>query len=56
MVACVQVNCPNCDRVFLVNPKLEKLGIQSQCPFCEHQFLLSEAKRIVRGSPMILVK
>jgi hypothetical protein len=56
MASTIMVACPDCEKEFPVNPQLEHLSIKSQCPFCDHEFFLREAKKIVRSKEILLVK
>ena len=56
MASSMRVICPGCDQEFLVSPQFERLKIDAKCPFCDKEFPVAEAKRIVRPSPMLLVK
>jgi uncharacterized Zn-finger protein len=55
MASSMRVVCPGCDQEFLVSPQFEKYNIAAKCPFCEKEFSIQEAKRVVRPSPILLV-
>lgn len=56
MASSMRVFCPGCDQEFLVSPQFEMLKIAAKCPFCEKEFSIEESKKIVRPSPILLVK
>lgn len=56
MASSMRITCPDCDQEFLVSPQFERLKIAAKCPFCEKEFAIEEAKKIVRPSPILLVK
>ena len=56
MASSLKVECPGCDEVFLVSPQFERMKIPAKCPFCEKEFPIEQAKKVVRPSPMLLVK
>jgi hypothetical protein len=56
MASSMRVTCPGCDQEFLVSPQFEIMKIAAKCPFCDKEFPLEQAKKLVRPSPMLLVK
>ena len=56
MASSMKVECPGCDEVFLVSPQFERMKIPAKCPFCDKEFPIEQAKKVVRPSPMLLVK
>lgn len=52
----MRVVCPGCDQEFLVSPQFERLKIAAKCPFCEKEFPIEQAKKLVRPSAILLVK
>ncbi|HEX2386705.1 MAG TPA: hypothetical protein VHL99_09080 [Candidatus Binatia bacterium] len=56
MASSMRVICPGCNEEFLVSPQFERLKIAAKCPFCDKEFKVEEAKKIVRPSPMLLIK
>lgn len=56
MASSMRVFCPGCEQEFLVSPQFEKHKIAARCPFCEKEFQIAEAKKVVRPSPVLLVK
>ncbi|HEY7321046.1 MAG TPA: hypothetical protein VIE89_26060 [Candidatus Binatia bacterium] len=56
MASSMRVVCPGCDQEFLVSPQFERLKIAAKCPFCEKEFPIEQAKKVVRPSPILLVK
>jgi hypothetical protein len=56
MACYIYVVWPGCDEEFLVSPQFERMKIPAKCPFCEKEFPIEQAKKVVRPSPMLLVK
>jgi ribosomal protein S27E len=56
MSSSMRVVCPGCDQEFLVSPQFERLKIAAKCPFCEKEFAIEDAKRVVRPSQILLIK
>ncbi len=56
MASSMRVICPGCNEEFLVSPQFERLKIDAKCPFCDKEFPVAEANKIVRPSPILLVK
>lgn len=56
MASSMRVVCPGCDEEFLVSPQFERMKIPAKCPFCEKEFSIEQAKKVVRPSPILLVK
>jgi ribosomal protein S27E len=56
MASSMRVVCPGCDEEFLVSPQFERMKIAAKCPFCEREFPIEQAKKVVRPSPILLVK
>ncbi len=56
MASSMRVVCPDCEQEFLVSPQFERYKIAAKCPFCEKEFGIEEAKKVVRPSPILLVK
>ena len=56
MASSMRVVCPGCDQEFLVSPQFEKMKIAAKCPFCEKEFPIEQAKKVVRPTPMLLIK
>jgi len=56
MASSMRVICPGCDEEFLVSPQFERMKIPAKCPFCEKEFPIEQAKKVVRPSPILLVK
>jgi uncharacterized protein (DUF983 family) len=54
MASSMRVVCPGCDQDFLFAAVLMKIA--AKCPFCEKEFPIEQAKKVVRPSPMLLVK
>lgn len=47
MGACVNVQCPKCQEVFIVSPSMLGSGYDFHCPFCGAYFPEQESPRIV---------
>lgn len=56
MASSMRVICPGCEQEFLVSPQFERYKIDAKCPFCEKEFSIQEAKKVVRPTPILLVK
>ena len=54
MASSMKVVCPGCDEEFLVSPQFERRKIPAKGPFCEKEFPIEQAKKVVRPSPMLL--
>ena len=55
MASSMRVVCPGCDEEFSFRPS-SRMKIPAKCPFCEKEFPIEQAKKVVRPSPMLLVK
>ena len=46
MAQSVEVSCPKCEKVFVVNPHMLGSGMKFHCPFCDTYFEEKESPKI----------
>jgi len=53
MGACIDVECPQCNKVFIVSPSMIGLGVDFHCPFCDSYFKEEESPNVDKGKRII---
>ena len=46
MAQVVEVTCPKCQKIFVVNPHMLGSGMKFHCPFCDTYFEEKESPKI----------